>query len=76
MQMAKVIIVLGTSVEAGLVIVVMVVLGEALGTWFVIDAEKSISVKSKQQPERRYFSPLFLIHLGFCFNSTVFTTSK
>lgn len=56
MQVAKVIIALGTFVEDGLVIVVMVVLEEALGIWFVIDAEKNISVKSKQQQERRYFN--------------------
>lgn len=56
MQVAKVIIVLDTSVEDGLVIVVMVVLEEALGIWFVIDAEKNIFVKSKQQQERRYYT--------------------
>lgn len=55
MQVDKVTIALGTSVEDGLVIVAMVVLEEALGIWFVIDAEKNISVKSKQQQERRYF---------------------
>lgn len=60
MQVAKVIIALGTSVEDGLVTVVMVVLEEALGIWFVIDAEKNISVKSKQQQERRYFNLFFI----------------
>lgn len=74
MQVAKVIIALGTFVEDGLVIVAMVVLEEALGIWFVIDAEKNISVKSKQQQGRRYFH-LFLICLALCpLNSTVFTT--
>lgn len=61
MQVAKVIIALDTSVEDGLVTVVMVVLEEALGIWFVIDAEKNISVKSKQQQERRYFLSVFLM---------------
>jgi len=74
MQVAKVIIALGTSVEDGLVIVVMVVLEEAPGIWFAIDAEKNISVKSKQQQERRYFY-LFLICLSlYPLNNTVFTT--
>lgn len=74
MQVAKVITASGTFVEDGLVIVAMVVLEEALGIWFVIDAEKNISVKSKQQQERRYFH-LFLTCLAlFLLNSTVFTT--
>lgn len=74
MQVAKVITASGTFVEDGLVIVAMVVLEEALGIWFAIDAEKNISVKSKQQQERRYFH-LFLTCLAlYLLNSTVFTT--
>lgn len=51
--------------EDGLVIVVMVVLEEARGIWYVIDAEKNTSVKSKQQQERRYFC-LPYVFLSIC----------
>lgn len=67
MQVVKVITASGTFVEDGLVIVAMVVLEEALGIWFAIDAEKNISVKSKQQQERRYFHLfLFFFWLSVC----------
>lgn len=70
MQVAKVTTALGTSVEDGLGIVAMVALEGAPGIWCVIDAEKSISVKSKQQQERR---SLQLICLTFyLLNSAVF----
>lgn len=72
MQVAKVTTALGTSVEDGLGTVAMVALEGARGIWCVIDAEKSIFVKSKQQQERRYFQ---LIALTFyLLNSAVFTT--
>lgn len=59
--------------EDGLVIVVMVVLEEARGIWYVIDAEKNTSVKSKQQQERRYFCLFTLCFPLYLLNSDAFT---